>query len=157
MSASVTAGFYIYSDTERQRPGYLRNEAADQKKTFWTMGVHTGFLKITIFSTRVGSMGSMEARGSLPLPCGNQFYVGRGNGCTLAHNDNLHNRGWAPGAGDAEDGGGAAATGELPWAGQGFSKHLLWFHFVRCSMQTTTSSSSFRRLCRTFWPLSCPL
>lgn len=54
------------------------------------MGVHTRFLKITLFSIRVGSMGSMEARGRLPLPCESKWCVGRGSGCTLAHNYNLH-------------------------------------------------------------------
>lgn len=63
-------------------------------------------------------MGSMEARGRLPLPFWSKWCVGRGNGCTLAHNCNLHDWGWAPGAGEAEDGGGAAPTGELPWAGK---------------------------------------
>lgn len=67
-------------------------------------------------------MGSMEARGRLPLSCGSKCCVGRRDGCSLARNDNLHDWGWAPRAGEAEDGGGAAATGELPRAGKGVSK-----------------------------------
>lgn len=121
------------------------------------MSVHTGFLKITIFSIRVESMGSMETRGRLPLPRRSKWFVGRGNGSTLAHNCHLQDQGWAPGAGEAEVRGAAAAAGELPWAGKGFSKHLLGFHFVRCSMETTDSSSSICRLCLIFWPPSCPL
>lgn len=78
---------------KKAKPGYLNFEAAEQKNTFWTMAVHARFLKITVFSVRVGSMGSMEARGWLPLPGGSKLCVGRGNGFTLAHNCNLHDRG----------------------------------------------------------------
>lgn len=157
MSATMTVGFYICSDVERQGPGYLSLRRQSRKKTFWAMSVHTGFLKITIFSIRVERMGSMETRRRLPLSLRSKWFLGRGNGRSLAHNCHLQERGWAPGAGEAEVRGGAAAAGELPRAGKGSSKHLLAFHLVRCSMETTDSSSSICRLCQIFWPPSCPL
>lgn len=156
MSAALTAGFYIYSDVETQGPGYLKTEAAEPKEIFWTMGVHTRFPKITIFSIRVGSMGSMEARGRLSLPCGSKWCVWRAKGCTLAPNYNLHMWGRALGAGEVEDGGGAAATGELPWAGKGFSRTCSNSPLLDALCKQQAPLPSFGRLCGTFWPLSCP-
>lgn len=123
------AGFYIHSDVERQGPGYLKPEAAEQEKNILGYECPRSLSKNSHISIRVGSMGSMEARGRLPLPRRSIWCVGRGNGCTLAHDRNLHDRRWAPGAGEAEDGGGAAAAGEPPWAGKGFPVHLLQLRF----------------------------
>lgn len=64
-------------------------------------------------------MGSMEARGRLSLPHRGKRCVRRWNDCAPAHNYNLHDRGRAPRAGEAEDEGGTAAAGDIPRAGKG--------------------------------------
>lgn len=78
-------------------------------------------LKITVFSIRVGSMGSMEARRRLSLPHQGKWCGGKRDDCTPATDDNLQDRGRTPRAGDAEDEGVTAAAGDLPRAGEGWS------------------------------------
>lgn len=74
------------------------------------MVAYTHTLKITVFSIRVGSLGSMEARRRLSLPPWGD--------CTPSLNYYLQNRGGTPRAGEAEDEGGTAAAGDGPRAGK---------------------------------------
>lgn len=75
-------------------------------------------LKITFFSVRVESMGSMEARGRLFLPHWGKWCAGRWENFTLAPDYNICNRGRAARAWAAADEGGIAATRGWSWTGR---------------------------------------
>lgn len=75
-------------------------------------------LKITFFSVRVESMGSMEARGRLFLPHWGKWCAGRWDNFTPAPDYNICNRGRAARAWAAADEGGIAATRGWSWTGR---------------------------------------
>lgn len=110
-------GFVVYPDVARQRLSYLKLRQ-QSRKTFLGKVAPAHTLKITLFSVRVGSMGSMEARGRLSLPHWGKWPDGRWGDCTLAPDYNLHNRGRAQRARESENASGTAATRDLPWAGK---------------------------------------
>lgn len=75
-------------------------------------------LKITFFSVRVESMGSMESRGRLFLPHWGKWCAGRWENFTPAPDYNICNRGRAARDWAAADEGGIAATRGWSWTGR---------------------------------------
>lgn len=156
----------VYPDVARRGPSYLKLRQ-QSRKTFQGTVAHAHALKITVFSIRVGSMGSMEARGRLSLPDWGKWCVWRWADYTPAPYYNLHNRGRAPGAREAEDEGGTATAGDLPRAGKSKSVHQIpncanWSDCVLCCVAIGNywermcwqSFLLCLRLCWTHCPLS---